>query len=189
MFTMKAGLDLIKRFEGLELKAYQDIAGIWTIGYGHTEGFKSDPPAFHAESEITEIQAHNLLRLDIEGREKKLDEWLKHHGVMVNQNQFDALMSLIYNIGWGNFSGSIVASRLRRKDVIGAADAFGLWNKATVKGVLREVRGLTRRRAAERELFLTPIKEPDAERNTARLQPTDENRNFWNRARSRCNLK
>ncbi|MEM8772901.1 MAG: lysozyme [Pseudomonadota bacterium] len=147
MKTSQRGIDLIRQFEGLELEAYQDIAGIWTIGYGHTG------PDVKPGMRISEREAEALLRRDLKPREDAVDDLTS---VNLNQNEFDALVSFVYNVGIGAYRGSTARRRLNRGDRIGAADALTWWNKATVGGVLREVAGLTRRRAAERALFLTP---------------------------------
>jgi lysozyme len=150
MQTSESGIDLVKRFEGLELESYQDIAGIWTIGYGHTETAGPD-------QKISASEAEALLRRDLKPREKAVSELAS---VSLNQNEFDALVSFVYNVGIAGFRGSTARKRLNRGDRLGAADALMWWNKATVNGVLREVTGLTRRRAAERGLFLTPVNPP-----------------------------
>ena len=152
MKTSQAGIDLIKRFEGLELTAYRDIAGVRTIGYGHTEGFRDG--RFGPEASISQAQAEALLAEDLAPREAAVSALCK---AALNQHEFDALVSLVYNIGAGAFARSTVRRRLEGGDRTGAADAFLMWNKARVGGALREVRGLTRRRRAERALFLTPV--------------------------------
>ncbi len=141
------GIALLKRFEGLVLEAYQDIAGVWTIGYGHTG------PDVRAGMRITEREAEELLRRDLASRE---DAVARLTSISLNRNEFDALVSLVYNIGIDAFRGSTLRRRLNQGDRFGAADALTWWNKATIGGRLREVIGLTRRRAAERALFLTP---------------------------------
>ena len=150
MKTSQDGIDLIKRFEGLELEAYQDIAGIWTIGYGHIETAR---PGMR----ISEAEAETLLQRDLKPREQAVGRLVS---VDLNQNEFDALVSFVYNVGVNAFRRSTARRRLNSGDRIGAADALTWWNKATVGGVLREVTGLTRRRAAERALFLTPANPP-----------------------------
>ncbi len=147
MKTSENGVALLKRHEGLELEAYQDIASIWTIGYGHTADVA-------AGDVLTEEGATSLLSRDLASREDAIARLVT---VSLNQNEFDALVSLIYNIGIDAFRGSTARRRLNAGDRIGAAEAMTWWNKATVNGVLREVTGLTRRRVAERALFLTPI--------------------------------
>lgn len=148
MRTSPAGIALIKRYEGLELEAYQDIADVWTIGYGHT-GPDAKPGAVW-----TEQIAEAALTRDLELREDAVTRLVS---VPLNQHEFDALVSFVYNVGVAAFKTSTALKRLNRGDRTGAADALTWWNKANVDGVLRPVEGLTRRRAAERELFLRPV--------------------------------
>ncbi len=163
MKTSQHGVDFIKRFEGLELEAYQDAAGVWTIGYGHTE---TAEPGMR----ITEAKAEDLLRRDLDSRERALQGWAVVNGVLLNQNEFDALSSFIFNVGVGAFRGSTAAKRLIDGDRDGAAQALTWWNKARVGGKLQVVRGLTRRRAAEQALFLAPMEDSAADSN-----PTEAN--------------
>ncbi len=163
------GIALIKMFEGRELESYQDIAGVWTIGYGHTE--TAGP-----NQRISEREAEELLRRDLEPRERAVQQLAS---VSLNQNEFDALVSFVFNVGVNAFKNSTARKRLNRNDRTGAAEALTWWNKATVKGVLREVRGLTRRRAAEAALFLTPVNPPIVNRpdeiaENSRVTPTEE---------------
>jgi lysozyme len=151
MKTSANGVGMIKRFEGLELEAYQDIAGIWTVGYGHTG------PDVQPGMRISERDAEELLKQDLRPAEENVSRLVR---VPLNQNEFDALISFVYNVGAGGFGKSTARRRLNSGDRIGAADALTWWNKATVAGVLREVTGLTRRRAAERALFLEPTNPP-----------------------------
>lgn len=168
MKTGAAGFALITRFEGLELEAYLDIAGVWTIGYGHT-GYYPHWLRFPAHRitdrvgpghSITEEEAERLLAEDLAPREAALNGWARMWGVDLNQNEFDALISFIYNVGFDAFKGSTAARWLRdgnpRENI---ANALTWWNKATVNGKLVEVLGLTRRRAAEKALFLTPAED------------------------------
>ena len=147
----QAGIDLVKSFEGLELKAYRDIAGVLTIGYGHTG------PDVVEGMEILETDAETLLRRDIasfeEGVESALYEAIEKG--FIGENEFSAMVSLAYNVGIGAFKGSSVARYARRNDDEKAADSFLLWNKARIDGKLQPVAGLTRRRKAERALYLT----------------------------------
>lgn len=147
MKTSPRGVQFIKDWEGLELEAYQDVAGIWTIGYGHTLSAK---PGLVWTPEIAEAA---LVR-DLELREDAIVHLVT---APLTQNRFDALVSLVYNIGVSAFRESTVLRRINRGDSDSAiAEAWLWWNKATVKGVLREVAGLTRRRQAEIALFLEP---------------------------------
>ena len=153
MKVSSAGIDLITHFEGVELAAYRDIAGVWTIGAGHTEGFHDG--RFNAHSTITEREADELLLQDLATRERQLNEWATDNGVALHQAEFDALISFIYNVGFMAFMRSTAARRIKKGDRDGAATALTWWSKATVGGVLKTVDGLVRRRAAERDLFLS----------------------------------
>jgi len=140
----QAGLELIKTFEGLELEAYIDPVGIWTIGYGHTgdvrEGMMISPG-----------QAEELLRKDVSRTEKGVSNVINQN---VHENEFSALVSLAYNIGNSALASSTALKRLNLGDRLGAAQAIEWWNKGRVNGRLVELPGLTRRRAAEKALFL-----------------------------------
>ena len=144
------GIDTIKRFEGLELEAYRDIAGVLTIGYGHTGA------DLKSGDVVTPDEAEALLRLDVTRFEDAVNGSVD---VPLNQYQFDALVSFTYNVGVGAFQRSTALKRLNKGDYKGAANALLLFNKATINGVKRPVEGLTRRRESERLLFLTPPKE------------------------------
>ena len=140
------GVALIKEFEGIKLDAYRDIAGIWTIGYGHIKGVT---PGMH----LTAEEAEQTLQDDLRGTEAAVDEATK--AVATADNQFAAMVAFAFNVGTANFR----QSTLLKDHLVGkypdAGDAFLLWNKARVDGVLQPVTGLTRRRTAERELYLT----------------------------------
>jgi lysozyme len=141
----ESGLALIKRFEGFKLDAYQDVAGIWTIGYGHIRGVQ-------AGMHISEEEAEQALKDDLLGAEAAVQAAVADAGT--NDNQFSAMVSLCFNIGSANFRSSSVLREHRADNPQAAADAFLLWNKARIQGVLQEVKGLTNRRAAERQLYL-----------------------------------
>lgn len=136
------GLNLIKSFEGLELKAYKDVVGVLTIGYG------SVGPHVYEGQTITQAQAETLLRKDVERFEKGVTDLVK---VSINQNQFDALVSFSFNLGLANLKSSTLLRKLNSLDYLGAANEFVRWNRAG--GAV--VKGLTRRRMAEKELFLS----------------------------------
>jgi lysozyme len=177
----ESGIALLKRFEGLELEAYQDIAGIWTIGYGHTG------PDVQPGMKISERDAEELLRRDLKPREQAVVSASKPS---LNQNEFDALVSFVYNVGANAYRSSTALKRLNKGDRVGAADALTWWNKATVGGVLREVVGLTRRRAAERALFLTPtewanVRDPEQLDENTRATPIEDAPRRGNVAESR----
>lgn len=137
----RAGLDLIKSFEGLRLNAYQDAVGVWTIGYGHT---RTAAPG----QRITLGQATALLRDDVATFERAVTRAVR---VPITENQFAALVSFAYNVGSGALNSSTLLRRLNAGDVSGAADEFLRWNRAGG----RVLAGLTRRRVAERALFLS----------------------------------
>lgn len=131
----------VAQYEGLELKAYRCSAGVWTIGYGHTG---SD---VHEGLVITKEQALSLLAKDLASHVLQASGYI---AVPVTQNQFIALTSFIYNVGVGAFRDSTLLKLLNRGDFQGAADQFLRWNRANGKVLA----GLTRRREAERALFL-----------------------------------
>lgn len=149
MKVNQAGLELIKRFEGLRLRAYQDVAGIWTIGYGHIKNVV-------AGMKISAAEAEEFLKEDLAEVEAALKKLIT---VKVNSNEFDALASLVFNIGTGAFKNSTTLRQLNKDNRLAAADAIELWNKATVNGKKVVIAGLAARRAAEKGLFLTPIEE------------------------------
>ncbi|OIV47456.1 lysozyme [Sodalis sp. TME1] len=137
------GVARIKAFEGLRLTAYQCSADRWTIGYGHTSGVK-------AEDVITLEQAGAFLRDDIDAVVERLNALTT---VPVNQNQFDALCSLVFNIGIEAFATSTLLKKLNEGDYPGAAAEFPKWCKITVKGQKVRSLGLIKRRQEEKALF------------------------------------
>ncbi len=147
----EAGLALVKDFEGLRLQAYQDSAGVWTIGYGHTAAAGAPTPG--PGLVITEAEAERILRQDLQVFEAEVARLVE---VPTNDNEFAALVSLCFNIGAQAFASSTCLKRLNRGDRKGAAEALTWWNKATVEGRKVRLRGLVRRREAENLLFLTP---------------------------------
>lgn len=140
-----AGLNLVKQNEGLRLNAYLDVAGIWTIGYGHT-------PSYAGET-IHQDMADAMLRQDLATAEAAVEA--KTLGVETTDNQFSAMVSLAFNIGTGAFAQSTVLRMHREGNHEAAANAFLLWDKAHVDGELEVVQGLLRRRQEERALYLS----------------------------------
>ena len=135
-------ISLIKKHEGLRLEAYLPTPNdVWTIGYGHTHTAKPG-------MKITEKQAEALLRKDIAWAEKAVN---KSVVVPLTQNQFDALVSFVFNVGEGAFSTSTLLRLLNSGDYSGAANQFLRWNKQK----RRVLNGLTKRREEERKLFLS----------------------------------
>jgi lysozyme len=139
----QAGLDLIKSYEGCRLVAYRDAVGVLTIGYGSTGAH------VYPGKRITQQQAEDLLRQDLSRFELGVNAQVA--GAPTTDNQFAAMVSLAFNIGLGGFAKSSVLRnhKLQRYNI--ASASFLLWNKA--KG--RILAGLTRRRNAERKLYLT----------------------------------
>ncbi|RJL53221.1 lysozyme [Pectobacterium carotovorum] len=140
-----AGLNLIKSFEGLRLTKYLDTAGKWTIGYGHLIR-----PNENFDNGITSQEADLLLQQDVKTAEMGVQRYVS---VDLNGNQFGALTSFTYNLGVGNLKTSTLLRLLNQKEYDAAAAQFLRWNKAGGQ----VVKGLTRRREAEKTLFLQPI--------------------------------
>lgn len=136
------GIDLIKQFEGCKLTAYQDIAGVWTIGYGHTQGV-------YPNQTITQQQADQCLVDDLGPAQGAVNELVT---AGLNQNQFDALCSFVFNIGRSAFKTSTLLRMLNNGDYESACSQFARWDHANGE----VVSGLQIRRAAEAKLFATP---------------------------------
>ena len=149
MRVSQRGIDLIKKFEGLRLRSYICSAGVLTIGYGHTG---SD---VYENQQITEKVAEQLLWKDTESAQQTVSSFVK---TKINQNEYDALVSFVFNVGPTAFINSTLLRLLNsgadRKVV---AAEFGRWVKA---GSDKPVLGLVRRREAEKALFLEKVKHP-----------------------------
>lgn len=137
----QGGIDLIKRWEGFRTIAYQCSANVWTIGYGHTKGVKPG-------DRITKADAEVLLVEDIKAFERAVRHTVK---VPLTQNQFDALVSFCFNVGANAFSKSTLVRLLNQSKYQDAANQFPRWNRAGG----RVIKGLTNRRIAEKQLFLS----------------------------------
>ena len=146
MQTSEKGIALIKQFEGCKLTAYQDSVGVWTIGYGWTQPVDGKP--IRAGMTIKQETAERLLKTGLVSYESDVSRLVK---VGLTQGQFDALVSFTYNLGARSLSTSALLRKLNAGDYAGAADEFLRWNKAGGK----VLNGLTRRREAERALFLS----------------------------------
>ena len=140
----KAGIDLIKKFEGCKLTAYPDPAtggDPWTIGWGSTKGVKKGDV-------WTQKQADDALATECE-------EWckgiLKLVKAQLNDNQFSALVSFVHNVGLGNFGKSTMLKLINQNKLKEASEEFVKWNKAAGKVMA----GLTKRRQAEKDLFIS----------------------------------
>ena len=139
MKTSQYGIDLIKHFEGCELKAYKCPAGVWTIGYGHTKGVEP-------EDEWSEDHANHMLEVELEEYEGYVSKYVT---APLGQNQFDALVSWTYNLGGGNLSASTMLKVLNAGEYDEVPNQMLRWNKAGGK----VLEGLTRRRQAEADMF------------------------------------
>jgi lysozyme len=139
MNISQEGLSLIKKFEGCELTAYQDAVGVWTIGYGHIKGVVEG-------METTKEQAEEMLVEELHEYESYINECVT---VELSQNQFDALVSWVYNLGPTNLKSSTMLKVLNSGDFDGVPAQIKRWNKAG--GNVLE--GLVRRREAEALLF------------------------------------
>lgn len=149
MKTGKAGIDLIVKFEGLKLRPYKCPAGLWTVGFGTLIGDgKSLPPEWNRTFSVEECT--ELLKKDLIRKEKGVARLIT---CPLTQNEFDALISFVYNLGLGCLQRSTLRQKLNRGDKEGAVRSLLKYNKARVNGVLKELRGLTRRRQAEAALF------------------------------------
>jgi lysozyme len=152
----KAGLDLIKSFEGLFLKPYLDPIQIPTIGYG-TIQYENDAKVTMNDPEITEERATELLQYEVDKKSAAIEKMCK---VQLNDNEFAALAAFSYNVGSGALQGSTLMKLLSAgTDRAAVADQFLRWDKAGGK----QLPGLTRRRQAERSLFLQPMVESKSE--------------------------
>lgn len=141
MRTSQSGINLIKSFESLRLKAYKCPAGVWTIGYGHTKGVKP--------GDVVDMQKAELLLAD---DLRELEAVVNWECPNVNQNQFDALVSFVFNCGTGSFLKSTLFKCVKvNPQNQNIRYEFGRWTRS--KGV--ELAGLIRRRKAETELYFS----------------------------------
>ncbi len=143
MKTSSKGIELIKRHEGFRARAYKCPADVWTIGYGHTRGVKSGDV-------IDKAQGERFLVQDLQTAEREVNS----HGLIINQNQFDALVSFVFNVGSGNFSRSTLLRKLK----VNTNDAtisyeFSRWKH----GGGKVLPGLVKRRKEEAELYFKRV--------------------------------
>jgi len=163
-----AGLALIKEFEGCRLEAYLDIAGVPTVGFGHTG------PGVKLGLKWTQDRADNQLLADVAVFAQGVNAACKESP---NDNQLAAMTSLAFNVGLGAFRKSTVLRMHNQMKFAEAAAAFGMWNKAG--GEVRA--GLTRRRAAETALYLTPVDAATVQTTRAAPDPSkDPATSKWN---------
>ena len=140
MNISKEGLSLIKKFEGCELEAYLCPAGVWTIGYGHTKVVKEG-------DKINKEEADYLLQEEMIEYESYINDFVE---VPLNQNQFDALCSWVYNLGPTNLKNSTMLRVLNEEKYADVPQEIKRWNKAG--GEVLD--GLIKRREAEAKMFL-----------------------------------
>lgn len=138
------GLQLVKDSEGFRSKAYQDTGGVWTVGYGTTRINGRPVTKFDT---VDELYAVVLLKADVASAEESVTRLVK---VPLTQNQFDALVDFVYNLGEGQFSKSTLLKKLNLKDYVGAAEEFPKWVFDNGKVQL----GLVKRRSLEKSIFL-----------------------------------
>ena len=141
METSKNGLNLIKQFEGCHLTSYKCPAGVWTIGYGHTQGVTEG-------QSITQEQAELYLKTDLKKFEHYVKAYTSKYSYILNQNQFDALVSFTYNAGPGNLERQLLLKGKRPIELV----KFYL-PKTCISSKGRTLPGLIRRRVAEADLM------------------------------------
>ena len=142
--TSAEGMELIKRFEGFSRTPYVCEGGKWTVGYGHTFDFD---PVKQKDFIVSKAQAIEFLKSDLRRFENTVKNSVK---VQLNQNQFNALVSLAYNIGTYAFATSTLVKELNHGNLKNASNQFLVWTNS--KGEV--LNGLIERRIKERELFL-----------------------------------
>lgn len=184
MKASKNCYDIIKGFETLHdgdltligLQPKMCPAGVWTEGYGHAivyngkllRGIENKALAYKLAKVNTEADAEILLKQDVMKHETAVNFRVN---VKLNQNQFDALVSFTFNVGIGNLQRSTLLKKINLSDYKGAAEEFPKWNTANKKVLL----GLTRRRAAERKLFETSVRDTwIAEENIPKPKPVEK---------------
>lgn len=153
MAVNDATIRLITEFEGFVPTWYKDPVGIWTVGFGHTDAAGKPKYAETKAKQFTREEGMNMLRNDLGQYEAAVNRAVK---VPLNANQYGALVSFTYNLGAGNLEKSTLVKKINAGDFEGAANEFKKWNKAGGKVLA----GLTRRREAERQLFVAPSGKP-----------------------------
>ncbi len=143
--TNQSGIDLIKKYEGLRTDAYRDAAGIWTIGYGHTDGVQQG-------QHVSEAEAEALLRQDVRHAEAAVERLVK---VPLNDNQFAALVAFTFNLGAASLAASTLLRKLNQGDYASVPAEMERWSKVRdpLSGEYQVLSGLLKRRQAEGRLF------------------------------------
>ncbi len=156
MELSKRGLDMINKYEGFRSAPYKDVVGVWTIGYGNTY-YRDRSSVKGTDKHLTQAEAaklkQDIINMDFAPAVNLMFADEIKSG-FVNQNMFDALISLAYNIGTRGLAGSSITTQIKARNKVAAANAFLAWNKGRVNGKLEAIPGLTNRRKGERELFL-----------------------------------
>ena len=150
METSQKGINLIKKFEGFRNKAYRCSAGVLTIGYGHTGNVKEG-------DDISEAKAEELLKEDVKFAENAVNRFVCRP---IQQNQFDALVSFVYNLGAGAFSSSTLCRKVNVKpDDDSIYNEFLKWKniRNPQTGRLQPSAGLLRRREEEAKLYFSKV--------------------------------
>lgn len=143
-------LDLIAKYEGCKLVAYKDTGGVWTIGVGHTsDKYLKVTPGL----KITKDKAYELLQIDVREAEASVNKLVK---VPLNENQFGALVSFVFNLGEGQFAKSTLLRKLNMGNYDAAPSELNKW----VYDNGKRLDGLVARRNAEGELWNTPVTVP-----------------------------
>jgi len=144
MTYSERGLNLTKEFEGCRLEAYQDQGGVWTIGWGHTQAVM--------EGDVcTQEQADEWLEIELGGAASDVMRLVSES---IEPCQVWALADFVFNVGPASLSSSTLLKKLNAGDIEGAANEFPKWNKVHINGKLTPSPGLTRRRMAEKAMFL-----------------------------------
>jgi lysozyme len=150
MTVNAAAIDLITEFEGFVDHWYQDPVGIWTVCYGHTDAAGTPFYATSKDKVFSKAEGREILAKDLRDVEAVVRNAVR---VAINENQIGALVSFTFNVGEGNFTKSTLLKKVNAGMFVDAATEFARWNKA--KG--KVLKGLTRRRAAEADLFSRPV--------------------------------
>jgi lysozyme len=162
MKTSPSGLELIKEFEGLRLKAYKCPAAVWTVGFGHTSA--AGDPVVTSGLVITKAEAEEILKCDLVQYEDAVRKLVK---VALTQSQFDALVSFTYNVGEAQFSRSTLLKRVNAGRFNEVPAEFMKWTK----GGGKELPGLVRRRRAEVKLWRGMDTDTPIHHDEARAEP------------------
>ena len=153
MQVSNKGIELVKRYEGVILHSYLCPKGILSVGWGHTGSDVTEGMV------ITEEEAENLLKKDLKKFEGILNFSLEHDNITLNQNQFDACISFIFNLGFSAFIFSTLYEKLKQGDYAGASAEFPKWvyitktDPETGERFKIKLKGLEARRKSEQELF------------------------------------